>query len=155
MIGSDNMTIEDLFSESMVNFNLKADTKVEIIDELINILFKAGKIKNRDEFRIVVIEREKQFSTGIGMGIAIPHGKGAMVKEPSIAFALTEKPVDFESIDGEPVRLCFLIAVPNENSDIHLKAISQISRRLIHKEVRDKLLTCSKYEEFIDIVTGN
>ena len=145
------MYTKDMFSKERVTFNLKAENKQDVIDELIDILVKDGKVRDKEEFRKAVLQREAEFSTGIGMGIAIPHGKSPAVNEASIVFGRSNNGLDYESMDDLPAQLFFLIAVPLESSDLHLKALSEISRNLMHKEVREKLMTCDTYEEFINV----
>jgi fructose-specific phosphotransferase system IIA component len=144
--------IRELISNELVDFHIEAKTKQEAIKALVDILFKAGKIFDKDEFYKSVIAREEQFSTGIGLGIAIPHGKGKMVKEAAIAFGRTEKGINFSSIDNLSVRYVFMIAVPEGESAVHLKAISEISRKLMRREIREALLKCENYSEFIKIL---
>lgn len=139
-----------MFSKERVTFNLKAENKQDVIEELIDILVRDGKVRDKEEFRQAVLQREAEFSTGIGMGIAIPHGKSPAVNEASIVFGRSNNGLDYESMDDLPAQLFFLIAVPLESSDLHLKALSEISRNLMHKEVREKLMTCDTYEEFIN-----
>jgi len=143
------MNTKDMFSKERVTFNLLSENKLAVIDELIDLLAADGKIKDKDQFREAVLHREKEFSTGIGMGIAIPHGKSDAVREASIVFGRSQKGIDYESMDDLPAHLFFLIAVPMESSDLHLRALSEISRNLMHKEVRDRLMTCQSFEEFI------
>jgi fructose-specific phosphotransferase system IIA component len=146
------VSIRELISNELVDFHIKSQTKQDVIEVLIEILFKAGKIFDKDEFYKAVLTREEQFSTGIGLGIAIPHGKGKMVKEAAIAFGRTDIGIDFSSIDNVPVRYIFMIAVPEGESAVHLKAISEISRKLMRKELRESLLKCENYNEFIKIL---
>lgn len=143
------MTTRDMFSKERVKFNLSAVSKDEVIDELIDILAKDGKITDREEFKKAVLKREEEFSTGIGMGIAIPHGKSSTVREASIVFGKSNKGIDYESMDDMPAHLFFMIAVPEESSDLHLRALSEISRKLMHSEVRQNLLNAKSFEEFI------
>ena len=143
------MNTKDMFSKERVTFNLLSENKLAVIDELIDLLAADAKIKDKDQFREAVLHREKEFSTGIGMGIAIPHGKSDAVREASIVFGRSQKGIDYESMDDLPAHLFFLIAVPMESSDLHLRALSEISRNLMHKEVRDRLMTCQSFEEFI------
>lgn len=144
------MTTKEMFSRERVTFDLKSQTKKAVIDELIDILYADEKIKDKDEFRKAVLHREEEFSTGIGMGIAIPHGKSDAVNEASIVFGRSDAGIDYESMDDLPAHLFFLIAVPMESSDLHLRALSEISRNLMHKEMRDQLMTCQTFEEFIN-----
>lgn len=145
------MATKDMFSKDRVNFDLKATNKDEAINELIQILYEDGKIIDKEKFRQAVLKREEEFSTGIGMGIAIPHGKSNAVKEASIAFGRSNKGVDYESMDDKPAHLFFLIAVPEESSDVHLKALSEISRKLMHTETRENLFKVQSFEEFIKV----
>lgn len=145
------MATKDMFSKDRVSFDLKAASKDEAINELIQILYEDGKIIDKEKFRQAVLKREEEFSTGIGMGIAIPHGKSNAVKEASIAFGRSNKGVDYESMDDKPAHLFFLIAVPEESSDVHLKALSEISRKLMHTETRENLFKVESFEEFIKV----
>lgn len=143
------MNTKDMFSKERVSFDLKAENKIQAIDELIEILYEDGKVRDKEEFKKAVLKREEEFSTGIGMGIAIPHGKNKAVVEPSIAFGKSKKGIDYQSMDDKPAHLFFLIAVPEESSDIHLKALSEISRKLMHSEIREMLMNATNFEEFI------
>lgn len=145
------MSVKDMFSKERVTFNLKAATKNEAIDELIDLLAKDGKITDSEEFKKAVLKREEEFSTGIGMGIAIPHGKSEAVKEASIVFGKSERGIDYESMDEKPAYLFFLIAVPNESTDLHLRALSEISRRLMHAEVREQLMKAENFDDFVKV----
>lgn len=145
------MATKDMFSKNRICFDLKATNKDEAIKELIEILYDDGKITDKEKFRQAVLKREEEFSTGIGMGIAIPHGKSDAVKEPSITFGRSNKGIDYESMDDKPAYLFFLIAVPEESSDIHLRALSEISRKLMHTEIREKLFKAQSFEEFIEV----
>jgi PTS system fructose-specific IIA component/PTS system nitrogen regulatory IIA component len=130
---------------------MKAKGKMEALDELIDILVKDGVINDSKVFKEAVLKREEEFSTGIGMGIAIPHGKSKSVNVASIAFGKSKAGVDYDSMDGEPAHLFFLIAVPEESSDVHLRALSEISRKLMHSDVRESLMNCSSFDEFIKV----
>lgn len=145
------MTTKEMFSKGCMILNLKSTSKYEVLKELVNILFENGKIKDKDAFLDVVLKREEQCSTGIGMGIAIPHGKSDLVEETTIVFGRSKNGISYDSIDDKPAFFFFLIAVPNEASDLHLKALSDISRRLMHGEVREKLRNVQNFEEFIMI----
>ncbi|WPC43953.1 PTS sugar transporter subunit IIA [Clostridium sp. JS66] len=145
------MATKDMFSKSRICFDLKATNKDEAIKELIQVLYDDGKITDKEKFRQAVLKREEEFSTGIGMGIAIPHGKSDAVKEPSITFGRSNKGIDYESMDDKPAYLFFLISVPEESSDIHLRALSEISRKLMHTEIREKLFKAQSFEEFIEV----
>jgi len=143
--------IKDMFSKERVCFELKSGSKDDVISELTDILAADGKIIDKEKFKEAVMNREKEFSTGIGMGIAIPHGKSDAVAEASIAFGKSTKGIDYDSMDGEPAHFFFLIAVPTESNDVHLRALSEISRKLMHAEVRESLLKAATFEEFINV----
>lgn len=145
------MATKDMFSRNRVTFDLKAKTKDEAIDELIEILYADGKVTSKEELKKAVLKREEEFSTGIGMGIAIPHGKCNAVKEPTITFGLSKAGIDYKSMDGKPAHLFFLIAVPEESSDVHLRALSEISRKLMHEDVREGLKKAQNFDEFIKV----
>ena len=143
------MDIKELLTKGRISFNLKGSTKEEVIDELIEMLFNDNVIKDKDKFKIAVMKREEEFSTGIGNGIGIPHGKSEFVTEAAIAFGISKNGVDFDSMDGEPAHLIFLIAVPEKSDDIHLKVLSYISRRLMHNEVRQALMEVKNYDDIV------
>ncbi|SKA87766.1 PTS system D-fructose-specific IIA component (F1P-forming), Frc family [Clostridium sp. USBA 49] len=143
------MTTREMFSKERVNFDLKASNKDEVLNELIDILVADGKVTDKEKFKDAVLKREEEFSTGIGMGIAIPHGKSSAVKEASIVFGRSNKGIDYDSMDGKPAHLFFLIAVPEESSDLHLRALSEISRKLMHNDVREQLFKAETFEDFI------
>lgn len=143
--------LKDMFSKERVIFELKSKSKEEVINELIQILADDGKVNDKAKFKAAVLKREEEFSTGIGMGIAIPHGKSEAVNEASIVFGRSTAGIDYDSMDGEPAHFFFLIAVPVESSDIHLKALSEISRKLMHADVRANLLKAQNYDEFINV----
>lgn len=145
------MEIKDMFSKERVCLQLGAKNKLEAIDELIDILLKDGKINDKETFRKAVLKREEEFSTGIGMGIAIPHGKSDSVNEAAIVFGKSDQGIDYGSMDDKPAHLFFLIAVPQDSNDIHLRALSQISRKLMHENVRNAIMNSSNFEEFIKV----
>ncbi len=145
------MEIKDMFSKERVCLQLGAKNKLEAIDELIDILVKDGKINDKETFRKAVLKRVEEFSTGIGMGIAIPHGKSDSVNEAAIVFGKSDQGIDYGSMDDKPAHLFFLIAVPQDCNDIHLRALSQISRKLMHTDVRNAIMNSSNFEEFIKV----
>ena len=145
------MNTKEMFSKNRVTFDLKAKDKMGAIDELIALLAADGKVSDSERFKEAVLKREEEFSTGIGMGIAIPHGKSDAVLEPAMVFGKSKVGVDYESMDDKPAHLFFLIAVPVESSDLHLRALSEISRNLMHSDVREKLMKAESFEEFISV----
>lgn len=144
------MELRQLLRPQLVEPSLRADTKIDVISELVKILAGEGLVTNTEEFTKVVMAREELGSTGVGMGIAIPHGKSGFVKEPAVVFGKSQKGIDYDSLDGEPAKLFFLIAVPEESNDEHLKILSGLSRKLMHEDVRSKLEAAESYEEVIN-----
>ena len=147
------MKKNNLFSENCINLNLKGSTKSEIIDELVEMLNVAGKLNDKEEYKKQILKRESQSSTGLEEGIAIPHAKTAAVKIPSIAFGISKNGVDYESLDGEPSKLFFMIAAPANASDTHIEILSKLTTMLLDDEVREKLLEVKTPQEVIDILS--
>jgi len=145
------MEIRDMFSKERVSFDMKSKTKTEALDELIELLIKDNKVKDAEIFKKAVLDREEEYSTGIGMGIAIPHGKSNSVIEASIVFGKSVDGVEYDSMDGKPAHLFFLIAVPEDANNVHLKVLSEISRKLMHSEIREQLMNCGSFEDFLEV----
>ncbi|AOT68862.1 PTS sugar transporter subunit IIA [Geosporobacter ferrireducens] len=143
------MQITDMLEKDLMILELKARNKEEVVGELVEALVKKEIVSSKDSFVNTVMEREKMSSTGIGMGIAIPHGKSNVVSKPSIVFGKSVEGIDYQSLDGEPSYIFFLIAVPEDSNNEHLKVLSQLSRRLMHEEVRKKLMASKKEAEVI------
>ena len=147
------MKKNNLFSENCINLNLKGSTKSEIIDELVEMLNVAGKLNDKEEYKKQILKRESQSSTGLEEGIAIPHAKTAAVKIPSIAFGISKNGVDYESLDGEPSKLFFMIAAPANASDTHIEILSKLTTMLLDDEIRERLLEVKTPQEVIDILS--
>ena len=135
------MKIMDFLNPAAVSANVEATVKKEVIRELLDLFIKSGEIKPKDKDKVikVLLEREALGSTGIGLGIGIPHGKFAGVKKLIGACGISRKGVDFESLDGEKVYIFFLLIAPIDSAGPHLKALAKISRLLKDKFVRDRL----------------
>src|SRR3989338_9587054 len=133
------MKIMDFLSDRAVSATLKATDKKEVIHELIDLLTKAEGIRNKDEISKILLARESLGSTGIGLGIGIPHGKSNAVKKLVAAFGISKKGIDFDALDGEPVYIFFLLVAPEDSAGPHLKALARISRLLKDKYFRDYL----------------
>jgi PTS system nitrogen regulatory IIA component len=148
------MKISELISEHLIIPALKGKTKKQILEELVKHL--ALNIKNIDaeELLRVLIEREKLGSTGIGDGIAIPHGKLKGLDSIFLVFGASPKGVDFESIDGKPVRLIFLLVAPTNSAGVHLKALARLSRLLKDKKFRQQLLDVSDARSLYGIIVN-
>lgn len=147
--------INNMLSENCINLNLKGTTKSEIIDELVEILYAAGKLNDKEEYKKEILKREAQSSTGLEEGIAIPHAKTSAVKIPSIAFGLSKAGVDYESLDGEPSKLFFMIAAPANASDTHIEVLSKLTTALLDDDVRENLLKAASPKEVIEILSAD
>lgn len=144
------MELQKILAPERVQFNLKSKSKMEVIEELVDILYIDGKITDKEKFKEVVIRREEEFTTGIGMGVAIPHGKSEYVVEPALVFGLSKEGIDYDSMDGKPAHTFFLIAVPNNANNEHLTILSMLSRKLMYEDVRNKLINSKCYEDVIN-----
>jgi PTS system fructose-specific IIC component len=147
--------ITNLLTLECINLNLKGQTKQEIIDEMVEILYQGGKLNDKEEYKKAILVREAQSSTGLEEGIAIPHAKTSAVKIPSIAFGLSKNGVDYESLDGEPSKLFFMIAAPANASNTHIEILSKLTTMLLDDEIREKLLEVKTEQEVIDILTSD
>ncbi|MFH1715591.1 MAG: PTS sugar transporter subunit IIA [Elusimicrobiota bacterium] len=146
------MKILDFLSKDLVTVDLKASTKKDVITELVDLLHKSGKIKEKNNVVNILMEREDLGSTGIGQGIAIPHGKSDLVDSIYAAFGVSKKGVNFDALDGEPVHLIFLFIAPPDSAGAHLKALAKISHLLKDKYFRQSLLEAKSSDEVIDII---
>ncbi|MDI3312296.1 MAG: fructose PTS transporter subunit IIA, partial [Thermoanaerobacterium sp.] len=128
--------IEEILDKDMMIFDLKSKDKLSVLKELIKPLAAKGAIDDEGKFLEVVLKREEEYSTGIGMGVAIPHGKSNLVKKASLVFGKSKDGIDYNSMDGKPAYLFFLIAAPEDSDNLHLKILAKLSRSLMHEEVR-------------------
>ncbi len=137
------MSLMDFLDERAVSIEIKAQTKEDVMRELVGLLVQAGSIRDRDVHKLVqsLLKRESLGSTGIGQGVAIPHGKSDCVSKLVAAFGVSRAGVSFDSLDGEPAYLFFLLVAPEESAGPHLKALARISRLLKDKHFRDTLRT--------------
>jgi PTS system, fructose subfamily, IIA component len=145
------LSIQDLISPETVTLDLKARTPEEAMAELGSLLVKSGAVTDLPTYLQAVKAREALGTTAVGFGVAIPHGKSGAVSRAAVAFGRSRGTVQWESLDGEPVRMVFLIAAPDGAHDLHLKALSQLARLLMHEEVRTKLLAA---ENPVDVVNA-
>ncbi|EOH72059.1 PTS sugar transporter subunit IIA [Enterococcus malodoratus] len=143
--------IRDVLKTAFINFDLAATDKQAAISELANTFVTEGVVNNENVYLEAVMKREEESTTGIGFGVAIPHGKSAAVTEASLAFGRSQAGIQYDSMDGKPVHLMFLIAVPETSNDEHLKILSKLSRKLMHDDIRQKLMTVTDVEEIYQI----
>lgn len=144
--------LSKMLTENCINLNLTGKTKAEIIDEMVEILYSAGKLNDKEEYKKEILKRESQSSTGLEEGIAIPHAKTSAVKVPSIAFGLSKEGVDYESLDGEPSKLFFMIAAPANASDTHIEVLSKLTTMLLDDDIREKLLNAKEPKDVLEIL---
>lgn len=146
------MEIKELIKESTIKLELDAKDKNSVLDEMIGLLVDDNVVTDKNKFKEDILSREALSNTGIGFGIAIPHAKSKAVKEPRIAIGITKNGIDYGSIDGQDINMVFMIAVNDEQSDLHLKALANLSRKLIHEEFRESILNAKSKKEIIDIL---
>ena len=146
------MRITDLIDRNSISLTLSPKSKNEALDMAIDLMVKGGKIKDRDGYAKQVYAREEESTTGIGEGIAIPHGKCDAVSSPGLAAMVVKDGVDFDSLDGEPVSLIFLIAAPNTKDNVHLDVLSKLSVMLMDEEFTAALRNAESVDEFLNII---
>lgn len=146
------MRITDLLDKKSISLNGSPKSKNEALDQVIELMVKSGKIKNKEEYRRQVYKREEESTTGIGEGIAIPHGKCDAVDRPGLAAMVVKNGVDFDALDGELVTLIFLIAAPNTEDNVHLDVLSKLSVLMMDEEFSNSLRNASSVEEFLHII---
>lgn len=148
------MKLTDLLTLELIETNVQAASKESVIDEMIEKLDQAGAINSKRKFKKAIMKREKESTTGIGFSIAIPHGKSKAVTKPSVVFGLKKAGVDWESFDGTPAQLIFMIAVPEESAgNEHLKILQMLSRKLMNEEYREQLLSIETKEQAYDLLS--
>ena len=143
------MKIQDLLNKKVMLLDLQATTKEAAIDEMTNSLVDNGVVTDFDVFKAGIMAREAQTSTGLGDGIAMPHSKNAAVKEATVLFAKSNKGVDYESLDGQPTDLFFMIAAPEGANDTHLAALAELSKYLMQDGFADRLRKVTSPDEVI------
>lgn len=146
------MRITDLLDKQSISLNGAPKDKKEALDQVVDLMAKSGKINDVEAYRQKVYAREEESTTGIGEGIAIPHGKCDAVTKPGLAAMVVKDGVDFDSLDGEPVHLIFLIAAPNTEDNIHLDVLSKLSVLLMDEQFTVDLLNAKSVDEFLEIV---
>lgn len=146
------MRITDLLDKRSVCLDGTPTSKNEALDQVIALMVKSGNIRDEETYKRQVYLREEEGTTGIGDGIAIPHGKSDAVKRPGLAAMVVKEGVDFDSLDGEPVNLIFLIAAPNTKDNVHLDVLSKLSMLLMNEEFVENLKKANTIEEFIQII---
>ena len=146
------MKITSILTEDLIKVHVPGDTKEDVINAVIDLAATSQKIKDIEKVRQAIFEREKIMSTGVGKGFAIPHGKTDAVTDIVAAFAVTENPIDYQSLDHEPVRLLFLLIGKDSLVGAHIKLLSRISRLMNKEELRMKLLQAESSEQIPQIL---
>lgn len=146
------MTIRDLLAAERINLNGTPAGKTEALNQCIDLMAKSGKIADVEKYRKGVFAREEEGTTGIGMGIAIPHCKSDAVTKAGLAAMVVKDGVDFESLDGTPAKIIFLIAAPNTEDNVHLQVLSKLSVMLMDEQFTNSLINAGSVDEFLNII---
>lgn len=143
-----------IINEALIDLNVAKNTKEAVIRHLAELAKKEGRISDLEKYIEAALHRETEYSTAMGFGIAIPHGKTAAVTEPFLCFAKVNS-VDWNALDGNPVDLVFMIGVPEEAGTAHLKILASISRKLMKQEFRDGLRSVTSNSELIQLLQNS
>ena len=145
------MKISDILDESLVKTEMPGKTKDEVLSQMVDLVSTSKKVLDRDKVKDAIFEREKIMSTGVGNGFAIPHGKTDAVSDIVAAFAITAEPIDYQSLDEQPVRLVFLLVGKDSMVGPHIKLLSRISRLMNKEEFRKRLLSSASSKEVLEV----
>lgn len=146
------MRITDLLDKNSINLNASPQNKKEALDQAVELMARSGKINDVEAYRKQVYAREEESTTGVGEGIAIPHGKCSAVNAPGLSAMVIKDGVDFDSLDGEPVNILFLIAAPNTEDNVHMDVLSKLSVLLMDEEFVDSLKKAKDVDEFLSLI---
>jgi len=145
------MELSQILTPNLILYPLEASTKEEVISKLVDLLYKEGKVTDPDSAKKAVIEREKLMSTGVGRGVAIPHGKYSYIDDVVVAVGISRKGIDFNAVDGQPVYIFILLLTPEKQPTKHLKLLSKFSRILSTVQAREEILEANSPEEIAKI----
>lgn len=148
------MRVADFLKKEWIISDLASHNKEGALSEMVGVLEKTGGVTDAGKALTVLIEREQLGSTGIGEGIAIPHGKLPEIDNVVSVFALSRSGVDFDSMDGAPVHILFLLIAPENSASLHLKALARISRLLKSRQFRDELIKSNGVEDLYDLIVS-
>ncbi len=146
------MKITDLLKRNGIAINPEVKTKEEAINKLVDLMDATGRLSDKEEYKKAVLTRESLSTTGIGDNIAIPHAKTAAVKEPGLAAMILSDGIDYDSLDGEPAKLFFLIAAPEGENNLHLDVLARLSMMLMDPEFKDMLISAKSVDEFLNLI---
>lgn len=145
------MKITDILNEKVIITKLPGTTKTDVLNAMIELAATSDRVLDKEKMRFAILEREKIMSTGVGSGFAIPHGKTDAVQDIVAAFAITEQPIDYQSLDDQPVRIVFLLVGKDNSVGPHIKLLSRISRLMNKEEFRKKLIDAESPSEILQI----
>jgi fructose-specific phosphotransferase system IIA component len=137
------MRISDILTEQVIAVGLEGSSKDDVLEKMIELVGKSASVKDLDKVRNAILERERIMSTGVGRGVAVPHGKTDGVTETVAAFALLAEPIDYKALDDQPVHLVFLLIGRENSVGVHLKLLSRISRLMSNEQFRTRLLAAA------------
>ena len=146
------MNLKTIITADSIDLHLKGSTKKEIINELLDILHRSGKIQDRDAALAAVMDREEKMSTGMKHGIAIPHGKTATTRDLVACIGISDNPVDFDSLDKQPCRIFIMTLSPVEKTGPHLQFLAEVSLLFKSSEKRDEILNAKTPEEVLEVL---
>ena len=146
------MRITDLLDKRSISLSEQPKSKNEALDLAVELMVKSGRINDKEAYRRQVYAREEESTTGIGEGIAIPHGKCGAVDRPGLAAMVVKEGVEFDALDGEPVSLIFLIAAPDTEDNVHLDVLSKLSVLMMDDDFANDLRNAASEEEFLAII---
>lgn len=144
--------IRDVLLVDGIDLNLQVQDKKDLFEKMASILYEHGKIKSKSDFITALNNREKEGMTGMGDGLAIPHGLSSCVVEPTVLFCRLTNEIEYASMDGKGVNKVFMIAVPDNSGQEHLKIIAQLARKMMHKEFVEKLDEMKTSEELLELI---
>lgn len=145
--------ISNFINEKSILLELKATDKKGLIEEMVKYLVDSGLVANKKELVKIILDREALGTTGIGDGVAIPHGSSSLIKEIIIAFGKSNKGIDFDALDNKPINLIFLLFFPEEAKGSHLKLLARLSRLLREDNFRERLINATKSNEIIEYIS--
>lgn len=140
-----------IINEGLIDLNIKQNTKEEVIRHLTGLAIEEGRVEDEETYVQAVMARESEYSTGMGFGIAIPHGKTSAVKEAFLCYGKVDS-VEWNSLDGTPVNMVFMIGVPEAAGNEHLKILANISRKLMKQDFRDSLSKVESSAELMEFL---
>lgn len=145
------MKLVDMLDDKLIAFHLNVNDKNDAIEKVGTMMFEAGKVSNKEKYIEGVLEREKEFATGIGNGIAIPHCKDDCVKEAAFTLVKLSNPIEWGSLDDKSVDYIIMLAAPNTTDNIHLRMLSTLAKNLMDDDFRSGLLNASSVEEIKEL----